>query len=496
MTTPADHHDARRAPVSRRPRGAHRRLVAIAAAALLVAAACGSSLTDAEVLAANGVAPGATGVSGDGSATGGAATGTGTASDPGTATGTGTGTGAGPATGSATGTGTGTGTGAPAGGDAAPVTTAPGAVGTPGETGPIVIGSVGNYSGPAGAAQVGFPRAVQVWAAAVNANGGLFGREVQVIVQDDGGDPARYAAAVQDLVENRGVIAFVGQAAVLSVRGGLQYLAEHRIPVIGTDCSAPEWYEASPNNFPQCADSTGQSYTYMNAAVRLAGQTRLGFVFCGESPTCTANAPLYQDSSPAGAQTVYSAQISIAQVDFTANCQAAQRAGVEIMAVLADPGTLARFVRSCDPQGFSPQYVAISISALADTVQLPGLSSVVLGLPTFPFAGASSPAIDEFRAAMEQFGNGEPDPAESAGWAAAKLFELAANRAATASGSLSSATLLTAMRTVQGETLGGLTVALDFTNETPNNQPCAFVMQGDGQGGWAAPFGPDLQCIG
>lgn len=476
---------------------ARTRLLALAAVALLVAAACGSSLTDAEVLAANGVTAGAaTGTDGssvgaDGSSTNGTGTGTGTGTPAGTGTATGTGTGTG------TETGGGAGAGAPAdGADPGTAVTQPGAVGTPGETGPIVIGSVGNYSGPAGAAQVGFPRAVQVWAAAVNARGGLFGREVQVIVQDDGGDPARYAAAVQDLVENRGVIAFVGQAAVLSVRGGLQYLADNRIPVIGTDCSAPEWYAASPNNFPQCADSRGQSYTYMNAAVRLTGQTRLGYVFCGESPACTSNAPLYEDSSPAGAQTVYSAQISIAQVDFTANCQAAQRAGVEIMAVLADPGTLARFVRSCDRQGFTPQYVAISISALADTVQLPGLSTVVLGLPTFPFAGASSPAIDEFRAAMEEFGNGAPGPAESAGWVAAKLFELAANRAAAASGSLSSETLITAMRTVQGETLGGLTVALDFTSETPNNQPCAFVMQGDGSGGWAAPFGPDLQCVG
>lgn len=472
-----------------------RRLRALPIAFLLVAAACGSSLTDAEVLQANGVV-----VAGDGSALAAGGTGTGAGSTDGV---TGTTTAAGGGTGTGTGTGTGAGApgsttadpGATGGGDPGAGATAPGAVGTPGETGPIVIGSVGNYSGPAGAAQVGIPRAVQVWAAAVNANGGLFGREVRVIVQDDGGDPARYAAAVQDLVENRGVIAFVGQAAVLSARGGLQYLADHAIPVIGTDCSAPEWYEPSPNNFPQCADSPGQSYTYMNAAVRLTGRTRLGYVFCGESPACTSNAPLYEDSSPAGAQTVYSAQISIAQVDFTANCQAAQRAGVEIMAVLADPGTLGRFVRSCDRQGFTPQYVAISISALADTVQLPGLSRVVLGVPTFPFAGASSPAIDEFHAAMDAFGNSAPGPAESAGWVAAKLFELAANRAAAASGSLTSATLLAAMRTVQGETLGGLSVALDFTNPTPNNQPCAFVMQGDGAGGWAAPFGADVQCV-
>lgn len=459
------------------------------AALLLLTAACGSALTDEEVLRANGVVL-ATGGSGSERPLG---------ADPGSGPTTTALGAASPLVPGATVPGGGAVVPGGAGGNVTPTTTpgaTPGAaVGTPGETGPIVIGSVGNYSGPAGAAQVGIPRAVQVWAASVNARGGLFGREVQVIVQDDGGDPARYAAAVQDLVENRGVIAFVGQGAVLSLRGGMQYLAERGVPVIGTDCAAPEWWLPSPNNFPQCADSTGQSYSYMNAAVRLTGQSRLGFVFCGESPACTANAPLYVDSSPAGAQTVYSAQISIAQIDFTANCQAAQRAGVEIMAVLADPGTLGRFVRSCDRQGFRPQYLAVSISALPDTVDLPGLERVVLGVPTFPFAGASTPAIDEFLRAMDTFGNAEPGAAESEGWVAAKLFELAANRAAAASGSLTPATLIAALRTVQGETLSGLTVALDFTGPTPRNQGCAFTLQGDGAGGWLAPFGPDLQCV-
>lgn len=450
------------------------RLFAALAGLMLLTAACGSSLTDAEILRANGVRTTEVTTAED----------TPTIDEGGDLT-----------TDDTLVSGETTGTTIQS--LSRSTTTLLNKLGTPGETGPIILGSVGNYSGPAGAAQVGFPKAVQVWAAGINAKGGLFGRQVKVIVQDDGGDPARYASAVQDLVENRGVIAFVGQAAVLSVRGGAKYLAEHHIPVIGTDCSAPEWYIESDNLFPQCADSTGQSISYIAAGVKLTGKHRLGFVFCGESPTCTANAPLYEgaNSKRAGATTVYKAQISIAQVDFTSNCQAAQEAKVEIMAVLADPGTLARFVRSCDRQGFKPSYLGVSISALPDTVKLPGLSRLVLGVPSFPFAGASSPAIKEYDTAMRRYLGADPGPAESAGWVAAKLFELAANRAAAASKSLSSKTLLTAMHTVKGETLGGLTVALDFTGKKPTTPPCAFVLQGDGNGGWEAPYNATPQCI-
>jgi branched-chain amino acid transport system substrate-binding protein len=452
-----------------------RRLLPVLVLALL-AAACGSTLSDEEVLSANGASPAAVrDAIGDAVPTGSDAT---TASADPTAP---------------------TASTAPQGGSpgGAPTATTPAGakVGTPGETGPIIIGSVGNYSGPAGAAEAGLPRAVQVWAAAINAKGGLFGRQVRVIVQDDGGDPARYAAAVQDLVENRGVIAFVGQGAGLTAQGGIRYLAQKRIPVIGTECAAPEWWLASPNNFPQCADAPYQTYSFISAGVKLTGETSFGFVYCGEASSCTVNAPFYRDASPAGARTVYGEQISIAQIDFTANCQAAQRAGAKVMAILADPGTIGRFVRSCDRQGYKPQYLGVSISVTGTTNRLPGLERMALGLPTFPFAGVSTPAIDEFHRAMDAYGTGEAGPSDSQGWAAAKLFELAATRAAAASGSLTPETLIAAMRTVKGETLGGLTVALDFTKETPNNQRCAFVMQGDGKGGWIAPFGAGPHCV-
>lgn len=445
-----------------------------ALALVLVLPACGSSLSDQEVLRANGVSASSSRRAGGGGSDaqdGGpdvtdASSGTASTLRPGTKP-----------------------------GETATGTKATGKIGTPGETGPIILGSVGNYSGPAGAAEAGIPRAVQVWAADMNARGGLFGREVKVIVQDDGGDPARYRAAIQDLVENRKVIAFVGQGAGLTAQGGIKYLAEKRIPVIGTECAAPEWWQASPNNFVQCADAPYQSYSYINSGVKLTGQTAFGFVYCGEASSCTVNAPYYKKSEPAGAHTVYGEQISIAQVDFTANCQAAQRAGVKIMAILADPGTIGRFVRSCERQNFTPQYLGVSISVTGDINQLPGLSRIALGPPTFPFAGASTPAIDEFKEAMQTYGTADPGPADSEGWAAAKLFELAATKAAAARQSITSATLIEALRTVKGETLGGLTVALDFTKEAPNNQRCAFVMQGDGKGGWTAPFGPGPHCV-
>jgi hypothetical protein len=120
---------------------------------------------------------------------------------------------------------------------------------------------------------------------------------------------------------------------------------------------------------------------------------------------------------------------------------------------------------------------------------------MIVTLQTFPFAGLSSPAFTDFAQSMATYAPGETiGPASSYGWASAKLFEFAATRAATATQSLNPKSLVDALHSVQGETLGGLTVALDFTGSTPNNAPCEFIMQANGSGGWNLPVGPDPYC--
>jgi branched-chain amino acid transport system substrate-binding protein len=433
----------------------------------LLAAACGGRLSDAEILKASGspVTSSVARAGGNTRAADGANAGAVGTTDSGGSVTAGQGS-----TGSTTG-------GAPS---AVSGGSAPGGgatVGTPGETGPIVIGSVGNYSGPAGAAQAGIPRGVQAWAAEVNSKGGLFGRQVQVIVQDDGGDPARYASDVRDLVENRGVVAFVGNGASLSMRGGTPYLQQKRIPVIGSDCSVPDWF-TSPVYFPQCPDFTAAIGGIMRVGHELSGKTRFGFLVCSEAASCTTQKPLIIKAAPStGVQLVYEADISLTQVDFTAECRNAQAAKVDLFYVGADPATLARVARSCDRQGFHPQYVQASISVANDTKDLQGIGDLIVASAVFAFEGGTSPGAREFNQVYDSFVGRPPDPSDAQGWAAAKLFERIAINAATARRSISSATLLEAAGKLHGENLGGLVTDLDFTQGHANNRNCYFAVQ-------------------
>jgi len=87
--------------------------------------------------------------------------------------------------------------------------------------GPIRIGNVSSLSGPMSlpestmAAKAVFDR--------VNASGGIQGRQIEYIVQDDKGDAGATAQAARELVDAKGVVAFAGSASLqdCTVNGNL-----------------------------------------------------------------------------------------------------------------------------------------------------------------------------------------------------------------------------------------------------------------------------------
>src|SRR5581483_10389222 len=101
----------------------------------------------------------------------------------------------------------------------------------PRQKAPIVIGSVGWLSGPVGSVTKGSVEAVEVWAKWINDNGGLDGHPIVHIAGDDGGEPARHQAIVQEFVEKRGVIAFVMNPEDTVGPSAIDYPTKKRIPV-------------------------------------------------------------------------------------------------------------------------------------------------------------------------------------------------------------------------------------------------------------------------
>lgn len=391
----------------------------------------------------------------------------------------------------AAGSGSGAGVPGPAPGGSAP---APAAAPPSGKVSPITIGSVGTQSGIVGNVFASVAKGVQVWVDDVNRRGGVNGHQVRHIIADDGGDPSRHQALVKQLVEEKGVIAFVGQNAALTGGASVAYLNQKRVPVLGSE-GGSSWFYGNPMFFPQFTHTPTLVTSTIGAGAQVfAGKKKLGVISCVEVQGCRD----YNDLTPEaakqfGIEVVYRGQVSLGQPDFTAECLAARNAGAEMMILAADANTMTRVARSCAAAGYKPGYMSPH-SVTDDVRKDPALDGLVVESPMRPWFLTDTPALAELHNAMAKGAPGEDVTiGYGAGWVSAKLFERAARNLpepATAEG------VLVGLWSIQNDDLAGLTYPLSFAKDTPVAKKACWWPVQVANGKWADRSGGKVTCRG
>ena len=372
----------------------------------------------------------------------------------------------------------GTGGGAPGGGPSAPGSN--GACN--GTKAPIVIGSVGEYSGLLGPILAPGTKSVQAWVAATNAKGGLNCHSVKYVVYDTGGDPARDQSLTQRAVEQDKVIAFVYNGAALSGQASADYLRQRRIPVIGEEGAQP-WICYSPMGFSVMSScNEGIQGIYQTLAKVIKPGDQVAAITCTEVPYCTGyrnNAEKY--AAEAGLKLVYNGSISMTQPDYTSACVQAKNAGAKSLVLGMEGTSASRLRRSCRSVSFDVPIISIgtAFSASVGDTSMEG-AWITSGVRITP---PDHPAVAEWLAALKQYVPGTtPVATGGIGWVAAKVFELAAKHFPDTP---TNEAVLDGLWSINGNDIGGLTRPLTYNKDQPAPQTptCWFVNQ-LAKGGW------------
>jgi len=361
----------------------------------------------------------------------------------------------------------------------------------------IVIGNVGTYSGPVGSSVADLPQGVQVWSRWINDRGGLNGHPVKFVVADDGADPARHRALVQQMVETQGAIALVGNGEVVTGASSVEYLTAKGIPVIGNE-GGSDWFYSSPTYFTHV--STGQTYwkavaSSVAAVAKAKGKTKWASITCTEATTCGDADRIWTregEIKSQGLQSVYNARSSLAQPDFTAECLNARNAGAEILTMVMDAATVIRIAASCARQGYKPLFTEVAASSKTEHAADQNLTGgLIATVGLFVWTDGSTPATAEFQAAMKRYLGKTPGAGHAAGWAAARVFEKAA---AGIGDPATPAAVLDGLYSFKGETVGGLVMPLTFTRgQNAPRQVCWATNYAEG-GKWTAFDGGKISC--
>jgi branched-chain amino acid transport system substrate-binding protein len=333
---------------------------------------------------------------------------------------------------------------------------------------PVIIGHVGTLSGPVGTAYKPIVSGTQIWVGFVNRRGGLNGHQVQLLVYDDGGDPARHRSQIQEAVERRGVVAFLANTDPMTGRQDVSYLEQKRVPHVGSMTGAT-WAYDSPMLFPSISEG---EYGFFSWLASFASQmiplrkTRLVTIACVEATPCTDVANTFsRRAKEVGFEYVSTIKTALAQPDYSAECLAARNSSAEAIVLLLDQNSIRRFTAACARQGYRPTYLLLSAvieDAQEENPELTGAAGVT---NVFPWFQTGTPATDEFQTAFRALGgNQRLNVGVTMGWVAGKLLQQAGAKLTEPP---TSDAILQGLWTIQEDTLGGLTSPLTFTKDKP-----------------------------
>lgn len=284
---------------------------------------------------------------------------------------------------------------------------------TPGDTGPapapsgdpIVIGALIQQTGPNAANNSPAAAGAIAWAGWVNANGGILGRPVELVLRDTARDPAKATAELKDMVENEGVVAIGAYLDPASENALAEYVDQAQIAVLGPSPSTPVW-TTDLNYFPIGTQLLPFAQQALADIAKADGAESFGAVVCAESPSCGASDPINAEAAKnAGLRYGGTLTASSSQPSYTAICLQLKSDEVDFVDLALGKATADRLIADCQAQGYEPRY-HLGYSALNneliqnDSLDLASIQPV---LPWF----ADHPAAAEFRAAYEQY-SGQP----------------------------------------------------------------------------------------
>ncbi len=118
--------------------------------------------------------------------------------------------------------------------------------------GEIIVGEYGSLTGDKATFGVMTKKGIELATEEINAAGGVLGRKVKILVEDDQGKPEEAANAVQKLVNQDKVIAVLGEVASSNSLAAAPICQQAKVPMISPSSTNPKVTETGDYIFRVC----------------------------------------------------------------------------------------------------------------------------------------------------------------------------------------------------------------------------------------------------
>jgi ABC-type branched-subunit amino acid transport system substrate-binding protein len=291
----------------------------------------------------------------------------------------------------------------------------------------IVLGQAAVLEGPASALGLGMRMGLQAAFDEANAKGGVHGRKLKLVSEDDGYEPDRAIAATKKLIEEDNVFALIGAVGTPTSAAAQPVAAAAKVPFIGAFTGAAFLRNPKLENV-------------INIRASYAAETEAWVRHLTEDLKVSKIAIFYQDDAfgRSGLDGV-TAALKRRKMELTAEATYARntvavktalltlkRAEPEAVVIVGAYKPVATFIKLARQIDFNPTFVNISFvgaSALAKELGPDGKGVIVSQVVPFPW-DASLPVVADYQAAIKGAG-GQPDFVTLEGYLAGR-FAIAA----------------------------------------------------------------------
>jgi branched-chain amino acid transport system substrate-binding protein len=269
----------------------------------------------------------------------------------------------------------------------------------------IKVGTFGALTGPGYLYGKLTMNGVEVMFDEVNAAGGVHGRKLQLVREDDRCDPAAAIAAVNKLIHQEQVFALIGGGCSNATFAARETIEKAKIPfVVVASVHDGITTPPAPNIFSTALTSSIESQAQLEFALQ-QGAKRIAVVSMRDAWGRARYTPLMEAFKAKGLKPVADEELSPDANDATAQVLRLKQSNADAVLMVLYPKPAAVFMRDAHKLGFKP--LALGQTGIADPaafeeqVGVPGATANFRTISMVKYT-PDDPAVDKWRHAIEK----------------------------------------------------------------------------------------------
>lgn len=250
---------------------------------------------------------------------------------------------------------------------------------TPGVTDKeITLGGVFAVSGPVRLVTEPYEQAIRAYFNRVNATGGVNGRQIKWLVEDDAYQPARTLAGAKKLVERDGVFLLFGQMGTPTTLAVAPYAEQSKIPFFTVNASPepPRKY-----TFGLMANYSDVMHYVARHLAREMGFKRIGYLYQNDDLGEVGRKGVERAMKEAGMQLAADVGYERGTTDFGTHVLKLRDAGVDAVISMGVAPSTATAVKQASAANYKPTWATFSVGSSAPMQKLlgPAIDGMVFG---------------------------------------------------------------------------------------------------------------------